>query len=160
MKISTAERNIMPSRREAGEDAISARRWRRCHHGATMKKMPSRGLIFRTFRSHVNFSRIDRFQRFSYQIKVEDKRFNLIWESLKSVDFVQSYMPFKSVKNETPRNGIFFIVALRWHLLQCRAEMAWYSPQPWISKLNSLGMMVLRKRGGVTAHKPRQEGSL
>ena len=49
----------MPSQRDDEEDAFSGR------------------LIFRTFQLHVALHRIDRFQRFSYQIKVEDKRFRV-----------------------------------------------------------------------------------
>ena len=51
----------MPSRRDTEEDAISER------------------LIFRTYQMHVTLHRIDQFQRFSSQIKVENKRFNLIF---------------------------------------------------------------------------------
>ena len=59
-----------------------------CYLAATMKKMLSRHdgeedailgrLMFRTFQMHVTLPTIDRFQRYSSQIKVEDKRFNLI----------------------------------------------------------------------------------
>ena len=94
--ISTAEGNIMPSRCDAEEYVISPRRWRRYHLGAS------------------SWHRIDRFQRFLSQIKPLIFYFNLRWELLKSVDSVQSYVHLKSAKNETPRDGIFFIVAARW----------------------------------------------
>ena len=51
----------MPSRRDTEEDAISER------------------LIFRIYQMRVTLHRIDQFQRFSSQIKVENKRFNLIF---------------------------------------------------------------------------------
>ena len=90
-----------------------------------MKKMPLRRdnedvisgrLIFRTFQMHVTLHRIYRFQRFHLKL---------------SVDSMQSYMHLKRVKNQTPRDDIFFIVAQRWHLHRC-GEMTWCSPQPLI----------------------------
>ena len=110
--------------------AISARRWRKCHRAPTMKKMLSRRdseehaisecLIFRTFQMHVTLHRIDRFQRFSSQIKSLTFYFNLRW----------------AYSSPSRRDSIFFIIAARWHLLQRRAGIAWCSSQPSIHKDN------------------------
>ena len=84
----------------------------------------SRRLIFRTSQMHVPLHRINRFQRFSSQIKVEDKRFNWRWASLKPVDSLQSYMHLRRAKNKMPRGSMFFTVAARYHLLHRRGEIA------------------------------------
>ena len=115
----------MSFRPDDEEDVISPRRWRRCYLAATMKKMLSRRdseehaiserLIFRTFQMPVTLHRIDRFQRFSYQIKVEEKRFNLRWESLNRSMLckVTGIVAARSTSSSSRRDGIFFSVAPR-----------------------------------------------